>query len=162
MDNQVRPTAQNLPSEILAQFFIPYCRDKPVPVPWEFRRSRSPLALLHVCSRWKQFAIDEPNMWRNLLFSFKGENSHFEGMIQETLGRSCGLPISLHIEGYKAPSWTKIFTSRMVPIWDRLETVNIAWGNPNNIPHQVVALYSGKRLSFTVENYRNNASLGSR
>jgi hypothetical protein len=110
-----------LPTEILAQIFL-YCLPENgnlAPAPY-----LSPMLLTTVCRRWREIAVDMPNLWRRLRLEVgHGDWQQRAFCYDSYLKRSRGRQLSLTLECYNN-DWTEL-RSLLQPYVDQISSLSL-------------------------------------
>ncbi|KAF8632312.1 hypothetical protein AX15_001935, partial [Amanita polypyramis BW_CC] len=138
---------QKLPDDVLRDIFKLYRGDAPLCVPI---KSWKDLAIIHVCSSWRQLALDMPEMWVNVSVvldpGIGGERAL--RVAHELLSHARGMPRSLELRMFR-PSRHDVASRLIAPFRYRKLHLQIhysEWLCILNIPND--ALASVERLEL--------------
>ncbi|KAG1771868.1 hypothetical protein EV702DRAFT_633086 [Suillus placidus] len=110
-----------LPTEILAQIFL-YCI--PETEHWTPAPYLAPMLLTTVCQRWREVAVDMPDLWRRLRLEVgEGDWQQRAFCLDSYLKRSRGRQLSLTLE-YHTNDWTEL-RSLLQPYVDQISSLTL-------------------------------------
>lgn len=132
---------ETLPPEILSAIFIhaagPMVELKPRQLPF-------PLALSHVCSRWRQIAILEPQIWSNVQIEVSADSYSVQLDKTHKFFSMAQSPISLHVRhtGWRTGA-RDFITALITPFIAQIKSLSLSF------PLRSLAhLFMSKGLSF--------------
>ncbi|RDB27571.1 hypothetical protein Hypma_003901 [Hypsizygus marmoreus] len=122
---------RTVPNEILSIIFT-YSVTGPIEVPGYL--DGEPWNLSHVCSRWRQVALGEQDLWKSVLVNFDGHlfqqwrGSRYGLMMEAVLSRSQSRMLSFHLlvlNGGPDPQQSEGFVKQIIPHAARLHELSI-------------------------------------
>jgi hypothetical protein len=104
-----------LPTEIVSAVFVHFLPPYPPP----FTGDQSPTCLTNICRRWRQIALETPELWRAIRFCVGKDSESFERerhIADIWLSRlPCSYPLSITINGYVFPDFVSTMVSALLP-----------------------------------------------
>jgi hypothetical protein len=116
-----------LPNEIILEIFIRFLPIYPFCPP--LAGLLSPTLLTHICRRWREIALDSPELWRAIQFSYDGIPSDRQLHIANLWLRRSDSPLSIRIaeshDPWAVPLDLSMAFSVLVPHRSRWEYLNL-------------------------------------
>ncbi|CAA7270695.1 unnamed protein product [Cyclocybe aegerita] len=148
------PLFKKLPPELVSRVFIACLPENknnpneagyldPLPLSLPIRRSSTPLLLASICEIWRQLAFATPQLWSSIFIQLKPENVQYQTKVVERwLGRSGGVPLSLHIvyREWRPGNVHATSIDSFIPIIDLLNQHSDRWQDLDlALPHPLIS-----------------------
>jgi len=103
---------RNLPKEVLSEIFLWSLPEWGVSIPRN--NTQAPWNIIHVCSLWRQLALNMPELWARVDLLITGRRSNIRA-VQEVIGASKSWPLSIRVSDFRSDN-SRVFLQQMIDV----------------------------------------------